>query len=100
MSEVQELSIPEKTNMAQLACDQWAEGPDRDNPALLFDDRTVSWSELQDWVNRIGNALLGMGIAKGNRVLLRSQNCLELYFSILACMKIGAVPVPIFMQTG
>ncbi|MCH8320105.1 MAG: acyl-CoA synthetase [Acidobacteria bacterium] len=94
MSEVQELSIPEKTNMAQLACDQWAEGPDRDNPALLFDDRKISWSELQDSVNRIGNALLGIGIAKGNRVVLRSQNCLELYFSILACMKIGAVPVP------
>jgi len=94
MSEVQELSIPEKMNMAQLVCDRWAEGPDHDNPALLFDDTKVSWSEMQDSVNRIGNALLGIGVAKGNRVIMRSQNCLELYFSILACMKIGAVPVP------
>ncbi len=94
MGEISGLSIPEKMNMAFYACDRWAEGSSRDLPAMLFDERTITWGELQDSVNRLGNALLTMGVQKGNRVFLRSQNCLELYFSILAAMKIGAVPVP------
>jgi len=94
MGEISGLSIPEKMNMAYYACDKWAQGSNRDNPAMLFDDRTITWGELQDSVNRVGNALATMGIKRGNRVLFRSQNCLELYFSILAAMKIGAVPVP------
>ncbi|MCZ6485742.1 MAG: acyl-CoA synthetase [Acidobacteria bacterium] len=94
MNEVSELSIPERINMAWQVCDQWAEGPDRENLALILDDTQVTWSELLDSVNRVGNALLGMDIQKGDRVILRSQNCLELHYAILACMKIGAVPVP------
>ena len=94
MGEISGLTIPEKMNMAFYACDQWAEGSNRDHPAMLFDDRTITWGELQSSVNRVGNALRGIGVQKGNRVLMRSQNCLELYFSILAAMKIGAVPVP------
>ena len=94
MGEISGLSIPEKMNMAFYACDKWAQDSNRDNPAMLFDDRTITWGELQDSVNRVGNALATMGVQRGNRVFLRSQNCLELYFSILAAMKIGAVPVP------
>ena len=83
MNEASELSIPERINMAWQVCDQWAEGPDHDNLALILDDREITWSELRDSVNRIGNALLGMEIQKGDRVMLRSQNCLELHFAIL-----------------
>jgi acetyl-CoA synthetase len=94
MGEISGLTIPEKMNMAFYACDQWADGSNQDQPALLFDERKITWGELQSSVNRVGNGLREMGVQKGNRVLLRSQNCLELYFSILAAMKIGAVPVP------
>lgn len=94
MGEISELRIPENMNMAFLACDQWAESSKRDHPAMLLDDQKITWGELQSAVNQVGNALKTMGVKKGNRVLLRSQNCLELYFSILALMKIGAVPVP------
>jgi len=94
MTEDIEISIPEKVNMAWYACDRWAETDQRNSAAILTEDREVSWGELNSEVNRIGNALLEVGLQKGDRVVLRSQNCLELYYGILACMKIGGVPVP------
>ena len=63
--------------MAWYVCDRWAESHQRDNPALIYDDRKISWRELGDSVNRVGNALLELGVKRGDRVLLRSPNCPE-----------------------
>lgn len=80
--------------MAWYVCDRWAESDRRAEPALLYDDRKISWQEFRDSVNRLGNSLLDLGVKRGDRVVLRSTNCPELYYAIVGCMKIGAVPVP------
>ena len=56
MTELSELSIPERMNMAWYVCDQWAEGAQRSKPALIFDDKKITWSELHNYVNRIGSS--------------------------------------------
>jgi len=94
MEESLRISVPEKMNMAWYTCDRWVEEGKGDRAALLFDDRKISWKELQAEVNRIGNGLMEIGVGKGNRVLLRTPNTPTLYASIIACMKIGAVPIP------
>ncbi len=44
--------------------------------------------------------LLARGIGKGDRVLTQSKNCLEMFESMFACFRIGAVWVPTnFRQT-
>jgi len=59
--------------------------------AIIFDERKTTYSELNDRVNRLANALINQGIKKGDRVAALLYNCpefLEVYFALA---KIGAI---------
>jgi len=59
------------------------------------DDRTFSNHQFNERVNRMADALLGMGVKKGDRVatlLLNSSEFLEILF---ASAKIGTIIVPV-----
>jgi len=64
--------------------------------AYIFGDRRMSYRELGTEINRLGNALIGLGIRPGDRVLLRIPDRIEHAVAILALLKIGAVAVPTF----
>ncbi len=59
------------------------------------DDRTVTYAELAQAVNRAGNALLGLGIKQGDRVLMMIKDAPEFYYVFWGAIKAGLVPVPI-----
>ena len=61
--------------------------------ALITDGRSVSYAALLDLTNRIGNALLSLGIAPEQRVALMMNDSTELVAAYLAAIKIGAVAV-------
>lgn len=63
--------------------------------AVVFDDRRLSFLEFNQRVNRLANALLNLGVNKGNKVATILPNCLELLESYWAIVKIGAVIVPL-----
>lgn len=46
-------------------------------------------------MNRVGNALRGLGVGQGDRVLLALLDGPEFVASFLGAIKIGAVPVPV-----
>ena len=53
--------------------------------ALIEGDRQFTFKEFADRTNQMGNALLGLGLKKGDRVAILSQNSMEnaeSYFSI------------------
>ncbi|RJR46257.1 MAG: long-chain fatty acid--CoA ligase [Desulfobacteraceae bacterium] len=55
----------------------------------------VTWRELDDWVNRIANALANRGVRKGDTVIqwmMNSATWLATYFGII---RTGAVVVPL-----
>jgi acyl-CoA synthetase (AMP-forming)/AMP-acid ligase II len=63
--------------------------------AVVFDDRRLSFLEFNQRVNRLSNALLNLGVSKGDKVATILPNCLELLESYWAIVKIGAVIVPL-----
>jgi len=57
--------------------------------------REINWMDFYLNANRIANALVSLGIKKGDRVVLLMTNCLEwlpIYFGIL---RAGAIAVPL-----
>ncbi|UCF88964.1 MAG: acyl-CoA synthetase, partial [bacterium] len=54
----------------------------------------VSFRGLDEGSNRIANAFLDMGVARGDRVILYLDKSLFLVVSYLALLKIGAIAVP------
>ncbi|HSE79154.1 MAG TPA: benzoate-CoA ligase family protein [Alphaproteobacteria bacterium] len=55
----------------------------------------VTYGALAGAVNRAGNALLGHGIARGERVLMAVKDCPEFVFVFWGAIKAGIVPVPL-----
>jgi long-chain acyl-CoA synthetase len=70
-----------------------AEYPDR--PALVVDEQTWSYAQLDAITDRIGAALIRLGVRPGDRVALLFANCPEIVFCYYACFKIGAIAVPV-----
>jgi acetyl-CoA synthetase len=57
-------------------------------------EQRLSFAELAASSNRVANWLRGLGVARGDRVLVMLGNERELWKSMLACMKLGAVVIP------
>ncbi|GKT09736.1 class I adenylate-forming enzyme family protein [Desulforhabdus sp. TSK] len=58
---------------------------DLDKPAFIENDRQFTYREFIERTRRMGNALLGFGLQKGDRVAILSKNSIEnaeSYFSI------------------
>jgi fatty-acyl-CoA synthase len=63
--------------------------------AVVFQDRRVSYGELNESINRLGNALRGQfGVKRGDRVGCLLTNCTTYYEIAFACSKVGARLVP------
>jgi len=58
--------------------------------------RTLSWSEVADYVSTLSAYLTTMGVKKGDRVLLLCENRPEWAIADLAIMSLGALVVPAY----
>ncbi|MBI4294038.1 MAG: acyl-CoA synthetase [Betaproteobacteria bacterium] len=91
-----ELQYPLRLNAAVEFIDRpLAQGWD-DRVVYLSGERSITYRDLANDVNRLGNALRKLGIRAGDRVLLRIPDRPEHVVCILALLKIGAVAVPTF----
>ena len=63
--------------------------------AVVFGDQRLTWFEFNRSINRLANAMLILGIRKGDKVATILPNCLELLETYWAVAKIGAVVVPL-----
>jgi long-chain acyl-CoA synthetase len=66
-----------------------------DHPALVVGGRTLSYRDLNTYVNQLANALLAAGLKKGDKFATVLPNCLELMASYWAAAKTGLVIVPL-----
>ncbi|HEU5026645.1 MAG TPA: acetate--CoA ligase [Spirillospora sp.] len=60
------------------------------------DTRTLTYADLQREVNKAANALLELGVRKGDRVAIYLPMIPELPISMLACARIGATHSVVF----
>jgi len=66
-----------------------------DKPAIIYGDQQLTYAQFNTRVNRLANALLGLGFRKGDNVSILQYNYPETYESIFACFKAGLGAVPI-----
>ncbi len=66
-----------------------------DKTALVFRNTRLSYSELNERVNRVANGLLSIGVEKGDRVAVLADNCSEYVETYFATAKGGMLIVPL-----
>jgi len=64
-----------------------------DREALVTEDRTLTFAQLDERATRLANHLASVGVARGDRVGIHAMNCTEWVEAFYAAMKLGAAPV-------
>ena len=72
--------------------------PDRE--AIIYKDQRVTFSQLVERAERLAVSFLEIGIKKGDNVCIILPNCPEYLYIIGALGIIGAVAVPMSVQSG
>jgi fatty-acyl-CoA synthase len=62
--------------------------------AFVWGERTWTWAQLDQRVDAMALALAARGVGKGDRVLVQSKNCNQMFESMFSCFRLGAVWVP------
>ncbi len=65
-----------------------------DRPGFIWGDRSWNWREIDGHVSALAAALAARGIVKGDRILVHSRNGDEMFWSMFAAFRLGAVWVP------
>ncbi|MBL4679361.1 MAG: AMP-binding protein, partial [Pseudomonadales bacterium] len=76
-------------SMALLVEIQASENPE--GIAILCEDNTITWRELNEQANRVASKLAADGIKKGDCVSLFMQNRISFVSSLLGIHKLGAI---------
>ncbi len=87
-------SYPDPLNSTEELLDKQVASGRGDHPALLFEDRTLTYRQLLGAANRFGNALRRLGVEEADRVILRAPNVPPALIVNFGALKIGAVIVP------
>ncbi len=74
---------------------RWTAARHGERAALLSEDRSLSWAELDAEVDRLAGLLLQMGVGHGEAVGFLVHKRLELVTGFLAVARVGAIMVPI-----
>ncbi len=63
--------------------------------AVAMGDSRLSYAQLDEASNKVANALIGMGVGKGDRVAMLLSNSLEFAAVYFGVVKIGGIAVPL-----
>lgn len=91
------LEVPERFNFGRDVVDAWAEDPARLALICCGEDgaeRRFSFADIRRLSNRLANWLAERGVARGERVVIMLPRVPEWQIAMVACLKLGAVPIP------
>lgn len=83
------VSIPNVGALVARCCQAFAS-----QMAVTSAARSISYAELEQRSNRLANALLALGLVRGDRVGIYLPNCVEIVEIEIACYKAGLVKAP------
>ncbi|TMB87877.1 MAG: long-chain fatty acid--CoA ligase, partial [Chloroflexi bacterium] len=86
-----DIEVPDQPLTAFLAASA-TRAPDR--TAIRFFGRSITYRELDAAANRFANALIDLGVKKGDRVALFMPNCPQMVIAYYGGLRAGAVVVP------
>ena len=95
--------VPERFNMAWACCGRHA--GDRHRFCLYWEDEggdtaAYTYWDLQQEANRLSNALLGLGLKRGDRVGIVLPQRPETVIAHMACYQAGAIAMPLSILFG
>ncbi len=95
--------VPARFNIAEVCCRRHAVDPDR--LCLHWEDEsgpTAVWTyrNLQQHADRLSNALVGLGVARGDRVGIVLPQRPETVIAHIACHQLGAIAMPLSILFG
>ncbi len=93
--------VPDKLNAASYFVDRHVIEGRGGNIAIESEERQVSYQELQEMVNRVGNSLRALGVRIEERVAILLPDSPQFLYVFFAAIKVGAVAVPLntYLQT-
>ncbi len=62
-------------------------------PALICNDQSLTYAQLNDRARRVANALIGLGVQPGDRVAVMAHNSIELLEVACGLSKLSAIAV-------
>ena len=65
-----------------------------EKPAFVWGDQVWNWMALDARVKAMAAVFANHGVEKGDRVLVQSRNCNQLFEGMFACFRLGAIWVP------
>lgn len=65
-----------------------------EKPAFIWGEQCWSWADLDARIKAMAAVFAAHGIEKGDRILIQSRNNNQLFESMFACFRLGAVWVP------
>lgn len=90
-----ELTFAPVFNVAVPFIDRHVDEGRADKVAIRSADGDVTYGELAANVNRAGNALRGLGLDAGDRVVMAVKDCPAFFYIFWGAIKAGYVPVPV-----
>ncbi|MCA0457180.1 MAG: AMP-binding protein [Chloroflexi bacterium] len=92
--DIPEVQYPDRINCAVELLDKHVANGWGDHPVIYGANGTLTYSQMQEQVNRIAHVLTdGMGLVPGNRVLLRGANSPMMAICWYAVAKAGMIVV-------
>nr|WP_090344502.1 propionyl-CoA synthetase [Mycolicibacterium malmesburyense]CRL76060.1 acyl-CoA synthetase/AMP-acid ligase [Mycolicibacterium malmesburyense] len=89
-------------NTCANALDRHVEGGRAEQPALIYDSpvtgakQTYTYRELRDATAKFAGGLRGLGVTKGDRVVIYMPMIPEAVIAMLACARLGAIHSVVF----
>jgi len=65
-----------------------------DRAGFVWGEKSWTWREIDSLVSALAAALAARGVEKGDRILVHSKNGDEMFWSMFAAFRLGAVWVP------
>ena len=95
--------VPPRFNMAWECCGRWAR--ERHRFAMYYEDDAgntgaYTYWDLQQQANRLSNALVALGVKRGDRVAIVLPQRPETAIAHIACYQMGAVAMPLSILFG
>jgi len=94
-----------EVNIAHEAIDRHANNGYKNKIALHWEDednvkKQYTFSDIKRQSDKLANVLRNLGVEKGDRIFLFLPRVTELYISIIAIAKVGAIAGPMFSAFG
>jgi acyl-coenzyme A synthetase/AMP-(fatty) acid ligase len=90
------ISYSDKFNVAVPFIDRHLNEGRGDKVAIrVHGGGSVTYKTLAEHVNKAGNALINLGLVRGDRVLMIVKDSAEFYYIFWGAIKAGIIPVPL-----